>query len=1102
MVPHNLLEEFLSVRTGKLAPDGRPLYAYKCKNGDYKEIEMAVRKMLQEAMSGYLQPLFSPLFCIYAAESWRRKHEGGPWKWETVFADICESEPNHPHIVKWVRKGLAYWRRPVLQSHIGYNKYLITIACEGGLPLLLLRSENAHLYRYFKNLLEFYHRERHSPSCNATDIARRLSTILPRSLRHEIVFKLGGDLVKKIVDLQEEVADALNPIRALDRSNENWRDSLPLPIEDGTVELLLKNLVREARALSVTEQQRVRWRGFIRINEEITVEKRLDLPKVFSGSFLQRWGNQSELPARMNLLIQTAKGPESIALITKLHGEGETARFRCELLRRDGVRMIGERALSHVKLLLGDGVSETIVSAQGENEWGPLPWVFADRKNQWEFIGEGSVRCKDEKVYILFPAEGRISAETGTLSSIGEAPQLKRELWQAAGTVVWEDDELGVCRIRCANPDAADVTYMLDGRTFQGTAEQSPPYLGAPRLFTVNQNDVRRIVEDAVAEWRPHRLGERSWRRDFNRCAGEVWLRWANTAGEQLLCRKVRVVPSNSQIKITQVGVDQQPGELCITGFSGAELSINDIPGCKFSSIAGHDNIEIVCIADAKLLLAQFPANFFWQDGRHLELQLPFPQEGAAFVYGNRTLSSGDRVPVAKLGTIQAIAQGPSGIQKFDIRVKIKSENRVLRNLKVRKALSVDDSGRCTFQLHRLQGRIASLLALSGELDSLALLEIVDQGNRSMAHLEAGQFDMVWEAQWDEHRLSIPEICTKRLEKDWEDRLKVRMVPLWDPAAEPVCLEKGESAAECMIPDGLEPGPWWVLGEDGDWARFRPVLWIIPGEPAQTDSPLKKGILANDQEIREDLLRGWAEQISLAPEHSDWTLFFDYLKLVRPYPASALDLFRYFIRSPEAIVMALLKSSDEDFDAVWSLTDQLPFSWYLLPVSAWLSSARQHFGALCVALEQIDSGDEILWDHFQSFRERVTVQRPFFRQICDWLCPAIFPDNKLENSELQIARSCPEMIMGLIQNEEQSLQSRHGADEKYPDGPETMKWTDHPEYPEEHTYQHMADPFRAVRCAPFVAAHISLSGEPYDEGLLFELKSLYGTGTFLTFKLH
>ena len=152
--------------------------------------------------------------------------------------------------------------------------------------------------------------------------------------------------------------------------------------------------------------------------------------------------------------------------------------------------------------------------------------------------------------------------------------------------------------------------------------------------------------------------------------------------------------------------------------------------------------------------------------------------------------------------------------------------------------------------------------------------------------------------------------------------------------------------------------------------------------PHKPTAPLKKGILADDQEIREDLLSAWAEQIALAPDHSDWGLFFDYLKLVRPYPASALDLFRHFVKSPEAIVMALLKSSDEDFDAVWSLTDQLPFSWYLLPVNAWLSSARQHFGALSVALDKIESGDEMLWDHFQTFRERVTVRRPFFRQIC------------------------------------------------------------------------------------------------------------------------
>ena len=70
--------------------------------------------MLPEMLKGYLDTLFSPLFCIYAVASWRRKHEGGSWKWKTVFADICESEPNHPHIEKIqfekVRKILSRWQ--------------------------------------------------------------------------------------------------------------------------------------------------------------------------------------------------------------------------------------------------------------------------------------------------------------------------------------------------------------------------------------------------------------------------------------------------------------------------------------------------------------------------------------------------------------------------------------------------------------------------------------------------------------------------------------------------------------------------------------------------------------------------------------------------------------------------------------------------------------------------------------------------------------------------------------------------------------------------------------------------------------------------------
>jgi len=58
------------------------------------------------------------------------------------------------------------------------------------------------------------------------------------------------------------------------------------------------------------------------------------------------------------------------------------------------------------------------------------------------------------------------------------------------------------------------------------------------------------------------------------------------------------------------------------------------------------------------------------------------------------------------------------------------------------------------------------------------------------------------------------------------------MLPLWAPATEPTDLIRDQTASAWQIPEGLAPGPWWVLGMDGDWARFRPLLWVVQGGKA------------------------------------------------------------------------------------------------------------------------------------------------------------------------------------------------------------------------------------------------------------------------------
>ena len=199
-----------TVATWQREPDGRPLYAYKCRDEEYERLKEMVREQMPSALSGRKRLHFAAKFCFYAAETFRRRHEGGPWAWETVFAEIGHTTPDYPRIYEWVSQGLTWWRRPLLKSHNGDREFLLTLGCEGGLPLRLLRKENAHLSRYFRELLTAYHRERHTPGCDATDVARQVAArYLPASLRHDIVFKLSGDLIQSIVQLQAQVAERL-----------------------------------------------------------------------------------------------------------------------------------------------------------------------------------------------------------------------------------------------------------------------------------------------------------------------------------------------------------------------------------------------------------------------------------------------------------------------------------------------------------------------------------------------------------------------------------------------------------------------------------------------------------------------------------------------------------------------------------------------------------------------------------------------------------------------------------------------------------------------------------------------------------------------------
>ena len=91
-------------------------------------------------------------FCLWASEWWHRNYEAGAWKWMPLLTTVGTPElapggSRYGELQDLVTRGLRAWGRSVYR--VGPSRgYLVTLACEGGLPLKLILREQTHLRRY------------------------------------------------------------------------------------------------------------------------------------------------------------------------------------------------------------------------------------------------------------------------------------------------------------------------------------------------------------------------------------------------------------------------------------------------------------------------------------------------------------------------------------------------------------------------------------------------------------------------------------------------------------------------------------------------------------------------------------------------------------------------------------------------------------------------------------------------------------------------------------------------------------------------------------------------------------------------------------------
>ncbi len=1088
----NWLSHFLFAHTRQTEPDGRPLYAYKMRDATYADLRIHFHQIILWDAQGRLAKRFAPLFCLYAAETFRREHAEGSWTWETIFKPLNREAPLQSQIADWVEKGLKWWRRPLLRGK-NQRLFLTTIACEGGLPLRLLQRESAHLTQFFRILLETYYRAGQGGSPVAERIARQQAHRLPRSLQQDPVFHLAAALIAKIGELQAGIGEAVDPIAALDEKAPNWRRDLPLRLDDQVAETLLTGLVRRSGELVREAADRPRWRGGLReTGAGWQVEKHLEIPDWASNAQIAGWIGSpvtDQPPPRWRLLLHTSAGAETVAWLTLAQGTGPTARYHREWLHRGGVTLVGVKVRQPHRLSLHDGQSEYALTAQNGEPWGDSPWVFVERgtSGEREWLTEGSARTRSERAWVLAEREFTPRAVNGACEFAGIIPELDRMVYRVSGEVELFTPQQDRYRIVCRAENESQESVVVVGDVVPQLTQGRTLYRGLPQIQTTDP-DGRRLPPTGRIQWRF--VGDAApWRERYEAARGRLWLRLIDASGAERCRRQVDVAPPHFQVEI-DIGVGLQAGVVRLTGLAGADVQTGMDHPADVSITRTEEQTRIVCPSLSGALPPPLTLRLHWPGSEPITLTLPYPQRGALFRLAERSLVNDDWVPLDRLGGLQLLIQDPAGGRNFRLEGERIAYGEIGRRFHER--LPPLEQGQLEMPLFVWQDRLASLLASSRNLEAQVRLTIETTQGERLASLRVTRFDAVLEPDRSAGRVQIPEDSLARLGAGWETRVRLEMIRLWAPTEPPVVLHAiSDQPAGWEIPTDLESGPWWIVGRDGDWTRFRPLLWGITTDGAtvpDTDDSLAGAIRETDPEQRALRLNTRLAELGQNPDHPDWPLLFNYLQLAREFPPSSLDVLQRLPVHPRTLMLALMRADDETFEPTWALSRQMPFLWMLFSIHDWREAAAAYFGGLQSALAEIDEGGEIVFGLFQQFRERAAARRIYWRSLCDWLQERLFPDRSLPNGELNMARRCPAFLEQQIDRAEPELQGRHDAEERWPEGSEVIGYLSaiHPG----RRYLHLNPIYRPVRCGPFVAAHLSLNRIAPTESLIYELRLL------------
>lgn len=921
--------------SGVQRSDALPLYRYRVSSARLTELREALRVALRRGWDS--DSLVSAGFVLYAACSFCRDYEGGPWAWKTILEPLGVPERlDETELV--VTRGLKWWGREV--GHSGKRfEYLYTLAREGGLPLSVVREQGGgRLREYLRRLLI----RRESTTGQTHDLAEELIGMLPRSLRHDIVVDVTSELIDAVAQLRRAAPRGCADIAQwLVATKPGWRAELPIYLEDDVAETLIRGLVVETPIGIEVSECDFRLVTELHATPQLALLCHVAFPKSLAVEELSTaLGSTEELPTRVVVQISNEEGEQTAVAV----GSRQADLF---VFRSLGPRHFPAKPRGGSTQLVFTGAGRTlglIPLSGGEAPSDNLPWVFhhADVDGLPRVRERGSARRTGAAILVALPdVKGTLTVE-GTSDELGVESTTQRRIVRVSGKARWVNAEGEAFSFVTGMADNG-CEYSLHGQLMQLPGGQTA-WLGVPRLRERDERGDTRDLTSGEVRWRSVGAAY-PWRPAAPECLGEVHLRAQDRAGVASFQTRVTVLPKDFEARLL-------PKTRNSGGFEFSSRSLAGVH-CRGDGILSEVQSSRSGVVKASLTAEPAPREvairLSFVGGGGCTLRLPFP----CVIYGfenskGELLKRGTRIALDQLRCYRAVARSTEASSGFVLEAKAQGTWRSVG------PLLTDGLGGKSWSLglSAVSAQLESALDGSSGVDAACALRVVPlTGTMNRRAEQDGSIDLGWhELQLDvqvglERTLvRVDAKALTNLTTHQRANFTVKVQRLHHPDDPFEVLREESEGLWSFAPTSDRKGPWlftgWLFGQ----LVTRPRMQRI-GEDEQPEDyaeAFEHALRIAEPEERRHLLKKAAGGAAFNVADSLWPRLDEFLKTLSALPPVTYDVNYAIAKNPALAVLAAMRASQHRFESVWEGLERLGIVWPATSIRYWVAGFRAY----------------------------------------------------------------------------------------------------------------------------------------------------------------